>query len=169
MKSLVSLLLVFFLPPALNAQHPVPIRNLWTRPQVHVLFGGYKVSFAIRDINKALALMKYIPDTTYGTKCLLDTSKNYSYELYPGTHTQYRYEMEPLLQNGVGVFLLTRGLAEVENGRHKKLKTIIADIATSETGELSTFASFYDPDTHQMIFSGRIDVDLIGRDPGIDD
>ena len=169
MKSTVFFLLALTTSVSLTAQRPVRMRNLWTRPQVHVMFAGYQVSFAIRDINKALALLKQSGDSTYGTACLLDTAKNYYYELYPGVHTQYRNTMEPLLQNAVGVYLLTTGLAVVENKKHKPLTTIIADLTDKEPGEFFTFVSFFDPDTHMMLFSGRISNSLIGRDPGIDD
>lgn len=164
----VFLLLVLFSTSA-RAQHPVPLRNLWMRPQVHVVFNEYTLSFTIRDIDKSLGFLASIGDTTYGMQCGLDTGKNYVYELYPGTHTEYKFPMQPLLQNGVGCFLLTAGHAVVQNKKHKALREIIVDIDPLEPGDTIAMISFYDPKTKKMVFQGKMATRLYKKDLGIDD
>ena len=168
MKGILFFLSVFFIVTQAHAQHNVRIRNLWARAQVHVIFGGYKVSFTIHDINKALGMLRESGDSTYNAVCGLDTSGDYIYELFPDMHTEYHNKMQPLLQKGVGVYLLTAGRAVVEDHKRRALKEIVADVQTIEGGSKTTFASFYDPDTHQMLFSGQIYTGLIARDFGID-
>lgn len=169
MRRYLFLLLLLFLPAMLLAQRSVRLRNLWAKPRVHVSFAGYQVSFTVRDINKALRLLHENGNDLYGTMWPMDSAVDRYYEMYPGTHTEYKDPVEPLLQNGVGVYLLSVGLAEVEDRKHKRLAVIIDDMYPVEDGAPYTFASFYDPETHMMLFSGRIDAALIGKDPGIDD
>ncbi len=169
MRKQVFFLLAMVLSTTLYAQHPVKIRNLWTRPQVHVFFEGYKVSFAIRDINKTLALLRQAGDSTHASVCKLDTAKDYNYALMHGTDLQYRDAMEPFIQNLVGPFLLTAGRAVVESGRHKVLKEIIVDIQYTSLGGDTVFVEFFDPANNKRIFSGMMPVAIYGMDLGIDD
>ncbi len=120
MKSISLLLAAFFLSCFTVPQHTVQIRNLWEKPQVHVLFEGYTISFTIKDINKALQLLAETGDSTYGLESPFDTNKNYNFELYPGTRMEYHTQVQPMLQNGVGAFLLTAGHAEIRNEKQKK-------------------------------------------------
>ncbi len=155
------------------AQHPQKMRNLWTTPQVHVFFGEYRVSFAIRDINKTLALLRQNGDSLHAANCGLDTNGNYSYELYPGEHTQYRSATEPLLQNVVGCYLLTAGMAQVECKKNKRkikqLKEVLVDMKYTSLGGDSVFVDFFDPETNKMLFSGQMPLILYKADIGIDD
>ena len=150
------------------AQHAVTIRNLWMRPQVHVIFGEYNISFTIRDINKALRLLQETGDKFTTASCGLDSSKDYYYELFPGSHAEYHDTMQPILQNKIGVFLLSAGRAVVER-RHKALQEIIMDMGILGEGEPTIFVSFFDPKTKTMLFSGQMPVAMYHNDLGIDD
>ena len=169
MKKYVFFLLAMVLSTTLYAQHITKIRNLWTRPQVHVFFEGYRVSFAIRDINKALALLRQTGDSTQISVCKLDTAGDYNYGLMPGTHTEYRDAMEPFLQDLIGPFLLTAGRAVVERGKNKFLKEIIVDVQSTGIGGETVFVEFFDPANKKRIFSGMMPRVLYGMDLGIDD
>ena len=168
MKSLLLFLLALVPTNKLFAQHITEMRNLWTTPQVHVLFEGYTISFAIKDINRSLDILREIGDSTHPVTCGLDTAKNYTFELYPGIHSEYHYEMQALLQNVVGSFLLTAGHAVIKNERHKILKSVIVDIGIAGIGEQVVSVYFYDPKNKKMIFEGRMAVDMYKKDLGID-
>jgi hypothetical protein len=173
MKRLSFFLFLFLIPVLTPAQRPQKMRNLWASPQVHVFFGEYKVSFAIRDINKALSLLRQNGDSTHVASCSLDTSINYTFELYPGDRTQYRNATEPLLQNVVGCYLLSAGMAEVEYKKNKRktkhLEEVLVDIkSTSPDGDVMV-VDFLDPETNKMLFSGQMPVILYKADIGIDD
>ncbi len=150
------------------AQRTIKLNNLWAKPEVHVLFQGYTLSFTIKDVNKAVALLAETGDSSFGTSTQLDTSRSYDSELFPGVRTQYRYWLQPLIQNGVGSFLLLAGHAEIANPRHRKLSTIIADIQPVERDDSFARVNFYDPRNNHLLFSGRMNVDLYNRDLGID-
>lgn len=173
MKKLLFFLFLFLLPGFTPAQHPQKMRNLWTTPQVHVFFGEYKVSFAIRDINKALALLRQNGDSTHTAICGLDTAINYTFELYPGDRTQYRNATEPLLQNVVGCYLLSVGMAEVECKKNKRkikhLEEVLVDVKTTAPEGNIMLVDFFDPETNKMLFSGQMPVILYKADIGIDD
>ncbi len=162
-------MLALLLSGALYAQYPVKMRNLWTRPQVHVLFNGYRVSFAIRDINKTLALLRSAGDDSHPSYCALDTSKDFSYELYEGTRTEYKEQMESLLQNVVGPFLITAGRAVVQDSRNRVLQEVITDIKYEGTGEQNVYVNFFDPKTKKMLFAGIMSLAIYKMDLGIDD
>ncbi len=152
------------------AQHSVHIRNLWMRPQVHIAFNGYVVSFTIRDIDKTLLLLgKLNGDTTLAQSCGLDTAGSYFYELLPGTRLQYHNPLQPVLQNLVGPYLLEKGLAIVENPKHKLLTDITADATQATLPSFPMFLNFYDPKTHALLFSGEIPPNLYQKDIGLDD
>lgn len=161
--------MLLLIPWLAQGQYPQKLRNLWTRPQVHVLFGNYRVSFAIRDINKALMLLRREGDSTYVRSCLLDTALNYTYEMQAGVNTEYRQPAEVLIQNVVGPYLLSAGMAEVENRKLKKLERVLVDVNRSEMGLDIFTVDFYDPDTNEMIFSGEMPKVLYRLDIGIDD
>jgi hypothetical protein len=153
------------------AQRTIQMRNLWTRPQVHVLFQGYIVSFTIKDINRAMELLLETGDSTFGTTCGLDTAGNYIVELYPGLHQEYHNRTQALMQRGVGAFLLTAGHAYIENTalkKHKKIPAIIADIKPLLDGMDVTTVKFYDPATSTLLFDGIIPAAMYNRDLGID-
>jgi hypothetical protein len=168
MKCIGLLLTGFILPIALFAQRTVQLRNLWARPQVHVLFGDYTVSFTIKDINKALTLLSQTGDHTFATSCNLDTGGNYIIELYPGLRMEYHNSLEPILQKGVGAYLLLCGHAVVQNRKHKKLKAVVSDIQPLIEGVDLTDIKFYDPKTNKLLFSGNMAADMYYKDIGID-
>ncbi len=168
-KSSLVLLLALLQSCMLYAQHPVTMRNLWDRPQVHVIFNEYTLSFKIRDIDKTLGFLREIGDSSFDAKCGLDTSLNYIYELFPGLHTEFRYPMQPILQNAVAAFLLTAGHAHIINKKHKVLPEIIVDIEVAERGDTTSFVTCYDPKTKAMIFQGKMALDLYKKDLGFDD
>jgi hypothetical protein len=150
------------------AQRDVQMKNLWTRPQVHVLFQGYTLSFTIKDINKAMELLRATGDSTFKSSCALDTAGDYVVELYPGLRQEYHSELQRLLQKGVGAFLLTSGHAYIETSRHKILHGITTDIHPLVPGVEITVVKFYDPRTNTMLFDGIMPANLYNQDLGID-
>ncbi len=135
---------------------------------MHVLFEGYTVSFTIKDINKALELLSETGDTTYGATSSLDTAKDHFLELYRGTRQEYRNRLQPLMQRGVGAFLLTAGRAYIETPKHKKVTDIIVDIQPIITGTDKVMIFFYDAKTKALLFSGTMSADMYNKDLGID-
>ena len=168
MKRFAILITALILPFYCFSQHAVQLQNLWQEPQVHVLFQGYTVSFTIRDINRALELLAETGDSTYGITSKLDTAKQYAIELYPGFNTDYHNPLQPLLQKGVGTFLLSIGHAVIENHKHKKLKAVMVDLDKPVGIENVLDTKFYDPDTGKLLFSGQMAGELYGKDMGID-
>ncbi len=150
------------------AQRTIQIRNLWAEPQVHVVFEGYVVSFTIKDINRALVLLAETGDVSFDTTSRLDPSKQYNVELFSGYRTEYRNRLQPLLQKGVGAFLLTKGHAVVENSKRKKLKNIEVDIQPRLEGVNVYNVKFYDPNTSKLIFNGEMAIELYNKDLGIE-
>jgi hypothetical protein len=167
-RNFLLLLLMIILSSTAFAQHTVKMRNLWARPQVHVMFGTYTVSFTIKDINRALSLLAEAGDSTYGMSCGLDTGKNYFIELFPGIHNEYRNSLQRLLQNGIGAFLITAGRAQIINEKHKKILAVISDVQPVVDGLKNTYVTFYDPNTDKMVFSGRMIALMYHKDVGID-
>ena len=162
------MLLAFILSTSAPAQRTVQLRNLWTRPQVHVLFQGYTVCFTIKDIDRALQLLAETGDSTYGTSCGLDTAGTYVIELFPGLKTQRRYALQTIIQNAVGAFLVTSGHAYIENPKHKIVREVISDIQPIVPGEDDAYILFTDPRNKNILFSGRMAADMYGKDLGID-
>jgi hypothetical protein len=150
------------------AQRTIEIKNLWAKPEVSVLFQGYTLSFTIKDINRAMTLLRETGDSTYGPTSNLDPNRHYSIELYPGFHTEYLSPLQPLMQRGVGSFLLLAGHAVVKNRRHRKLSTIIGDIQPINRDDSFALVNFYDPKNNHMIFSGRMRVNMYNQDLGIE-
>ena len=169
MKSCLIFLLALLSCISSHAQYPVQIRNLWTRAQVHIVFNDYTVSFSIKDINRTLAIFREMGDSSHPATCELDTGLNYSYELLPGNHAEYRHPMQSLMQNVVGAFLLTAGHAVITNKREKVLKEIIVDIDPLDPGDVEGLVSFYDPKTKKMLFQGKMARAIYRKDLGIDD
>ena len=168
MKRILLFFTVLLISHSLLAQRTIQMRNIWTKPQVHVLFEGYTLSFTIKDINKAVALLAGCGDTSFGFTSGLDTAKEYFCELYSGTKMEYRRSLQNLLQNGVGAFLLTAGHAYIENPKHKQLQSIIADINAFPPGVDDAFIIFYDPRNNNRLFTGRMNVKMYNKDLGID-
>ena len=168
MKRFVIFITALILPFCSFSQRTVQLQNLWQEPQVHVFFEGYTVSFTIRDINRALELLAETGDSTYGVMSKLDTAKQYTIELYPGFNTEYHNALQPLLQKGVGVFLLSIGHAVIENRKHKNLKSIVVDIDKPVGIENLLIVKCYDSNTGKLLFSGQMAGDLYGKDMGID-
>src|SRR5579872_6187925 len=98
MKRLWFFFATFILALSAYAQKDIQIRNLWAEPEVHVLFNEYKISFTIRDINRALELLAENGITTYGNTSGLDTTKQYAVELYAGYRQELHNELEPMIQ-----------------------------------------------------------------------
>jgi hypothetical protein len=168
MKHISLFLAGFLFSCTLFAQRTIQMRNIWTRPQVHVLFEGYTISFTIKDINKALVLLAATGDSTYGTTSGLDTAKTYNYELYPGTHMQFKDPMQELLQKGVAAFLLTAGHAYIESPMHRQVSAVIADIQPFPGGVEQAYILFYDPANKKMLFTGMMASAMYNQDLGID-
>ena len=150
------------------AQKTVILKNLWARPQMHIMFNGYTVSFTIRDINRALELLNETGDYSFGTTCKLDTGGNFYIELLDGTKTNYPNPLQPLIQYGVGCFLFTKGKVEVINLKHKRITSVIIDIEDVNMGENFAYIHVYDPKNQKQIFSGKMAVELYYKDMGID-
>lgn len=152
-----------------QAQHTVQLKNLWAKPQVHVLFDGYSISFTVKDIDRAIVLLNETGDTTYGIRSGLDPSVIYKIELYPDLRMEYRSSLQALLQKGVGAFLLTAGHAEIIKGKRKKVREITVDIGELTIGENDVVVRVYDPgNKNKIIFSGRMRADMYNKDLGID-
>ena len=168
MKYLSLLLLAITLSFYSFAQRNIQMGNLWTRPQVHVLFQGYTVSFTIKDINRAMELLLETGDSTFGSSCGLDTAGNYLVELYPGLHQEYHNKQQIIMQKGVGAFLLNAGHAYIENARHKTVKVILTDMKPLMPGVGVTAVKFYDPANNILLFDGMLPAEMFHKDLGID-
>ncbi len=151
---------------SLHAQRTIKLNNLWEKPQVHALFQGYTISFKIKDIDRALILLAETGDTSFGLSSGLYNTGKYHVELYPGFRTEYKNPLQPLLQRGVGPFLLLAGQARIVSPRHKKLKEIIADIQPVD--DSLAYINFYDPRNKKLLFSGSMPLDMYKKDLGID-
>jgi len=142
--------------------------NLWAQPRVHVLFQGYTISYTIKDINKAIGIMAQMGDSTYGVTSKLDTGKDYYIELFPGFSTEYHSPLQPLIQLGVGAFLLTAGHAVVENPKHKIRNEILEYIDVEPNEDNNVLVTFYDTKNNRTIFFGRMKDFMYNKDLGID-
>jgi hypothetical protein len=144
------------------------MKNLWTKPQVHVLFEGYTISFTIKDIDRALTLLAETGDSSFGVVSGLDTNKDHFVELTAGVRMEYRSALQNLVQNGVGAFLLTAGHAYIENAKHRIVPSTDADINVFPSGVEHAFIIFYDPKNGKRIFTGRMAANMYNKDLGID-
>ena len=168
MKSMSLLLFAFILSASAFGQRTIQLRNLWIRPQVHVLFQGYSISFTIKDIDKALQLLAETGDATYGTSCGLDTAGDYVVELFPGLKMEYRNSLQILMQKAVGAFLISAGHAYIESPRHKIVRAVVSDIRPVSRGVDDAYIIFTDPNNDNTIFTGMMAADMYHKDLGID-
>jgi hypothetical protein len=168
MKRIVLFFAAFLLSCSVFAQRTIQMRNIWTRPQVHVLFEGYTLSFTIKDINSAMTLLAETGDSSFGINSGLDTVKDYFCELYSGTGMEYHSSLQKLMQQGVGAFLLLAGHAYIENPKHRHMQSIIADIQPVKNGEEQAFIIFTDPRNEKRIFTGWMATNMYNKDLGID-
>lgn len=168
MKQFLLLFAVFILPLSSFSQKTVELRNLWAQPQVHILFEGYTISFTIRDIDRALELLSERGINTYGNTSGLDTTRQHHVELYPGFRQQYRSNLQVMMQNGAGSFLLSKGRAVIRNPKRKKLKAVIMDVNPFIEGEHTTVVKFYDPANNNLLFTGQLAASIQNADLGID-
>ncbi len=168
MKGIVLFVFVFILSIPAFGQRTIPMRNIWTRPQVYVMFQGYTVAFTIKDIDKALQLLYDTGDTTFGTSCGLDTTGTYTIDLFPGLKMEYRSRLQFILQRAVGAFLLTSGRAYIENPKHKPVREVICDLKPLPQGADAAYVIFTDPRTDNMLFAGAMAADMYKKDLGLD-
>lgn len=168
MRFYLFFLATLFLPLCCFPQRTIQMRNLWAEPQVHILYREYKISFKIRDIDRALQLLAETGDSSYGLVSGLDTGLHHITELYPSLNIQYKNRLQPLMQTGVGVFLLMSGHAEVRKGKRKKIPALIMNLRPVRKDDDFAYVTFADPKTNTLIFSGRMNVALYGADLGIE-
>ncbi len=168
MKGVLLLLFSFVVSLSVSAQRTIAMRNIWTRPQVYVLFQGYTIAFTIKDIDKALQLLYETGDTTFGNTCGLDTSGTYKIDLFPGLKMEYRNRVQWILQKGVGAFLLTAGHAYIEDARHRPVRSVICDLKPPSMGGDAVYILFTDPRNEQLLFAGAMSADMYNKDLGID-
>lgn len=168
MKRIALLVIAIIISVHSIAQRTVELRNLWAEPHVHVKFNDYTVSFTVKDINRALQLLAETGNSPFDTTSHLEPDKDYTIELYAGYNTQYHNPLQPILQKGVGAFLLLRGHAVIENPRHKEQKAITMDIAPLVEGEDFADVKFYDIHSGKLLFSAQLPADMYNMDLGID-
>lgn len=165
MKCVFSLMVGLLVCASAFGQRPIKLNRLWTKPQVHVLFGGYKLSFTIKNINRTYELLNEVGDSTWGRTSGLDTAKQYTVELY-ASHLEYKNRLQVVMQHAVGTFLLSAGQAQVRYKR-RRLKSILMDIQPVAPDGNTVRILFYDPKNNKMIFSGDMPVDMYRQDIGI--
>ena len=168
MKRLPLLLFALILPVLVSAQRTIAMRNIWTRPQVHVLFQGYTLSFTIKDIDKALLLLAETGDSTFGTACGLDTTGDYVIELFPGLRMEYRKPLQAIMQKGVGAFLLEAGRSYIEDQKHRPVRSVISDVKPPSRGVNDAYILFTDPRNDNPLFCGSMSADMYHKDLGLD-
>ena len=166
MKHLLSLVIAICLTCAADAQSTVKLHNLWARPQVHVKFADYTLSFKIKDIERSLQILDEIGDRTWGLRSDLDTARQYTIELYPDRQ-EYKFRLEKMMHQAVATFLLSAGQAEVYRGR-KRLTAVIMDIQPLHGDDIIAYIKFFDPQNGDMLFSGTMPVGMYNQDIGID-
>lgn len=160
------MVIAIFLAVTVHGQSTVTLHRLWAKPQVHVKFGGYVISFKIKDVDRTLELLESTGDHTWGYPSGLDTNRQYSIELY-ADRQEYHYRLEKMMQNAVATFLLSVGQAEVYRGR-KKLRSVIMDIQPIHGDDIMAMIKFYDPKKKRLVYSGSMPVSMYKQDIGID-
>lgn len=169
MKRLLLLLpLLLFLRLTSIAQPVIKMRTTWDRPQVHVKFGEYTISFTIQHINKALQLIAEAGDSTNGTNCSLDTNGNYVVELYEGRTMIYGSRLQRLLHTELGAYLITAQRALIVKGKRKVIPEVIMEIEPPEMDLGIVYIRFYDPANHKLVFAGSMRKDMYNKDLGLD-
>lgn len=168
MKSTLLLVTAVTLSFTVFAQRIVKMRTMWDRPQVHVHFEGYTVSFRVQDINKALGMLYETGVKKYGTNCMLDTAGTYPLQLNRDLRLQYRSGIEPIMHKAIGAYLITAGRAYIQNRRGKRIAELEMDIQPLilETNEV--FIMFYDKKTKKLVFAGSMPADMYNKDMGLD-
>jgi hypothetical protein len=164
----ILLLALLFLSLTAGAQRTVTMNTLWDDPQVHVLFKGYTISYRIKDIDKALLLLAETGDSTFGLQSRLDTNGRYELELFPGLKAEYRTQLHEVLQRGVGAYLLMAGRAEIRSPRHKKIRSVNADIEYGSRDATEAMINFYDPANNALLFCGSMALEMYNKDMGLD-
>jgi hypothetical protein len=168
MKSILLLLPALVFSFTVAAQRTIKMRGMWDRPQVHASFEGHIISFRIEDINKALSMMYDMGHTKYGTHCSLDTAGDYYVEIYRNFDMEYKSPLQPILQRGVGAYLISAGRAYIQNTRNKKIPEVRLDIQPMIQETEDVFMRFYDPVTKKMVFAGSMKADMYNKDLGLD-
>jgi hypothetical protein len=169
MKRIITFLFLVALYARSPAQEIVKMHPLWAHPQVHVMFGEYDLYFTIHDINRAMSFLPDNQQVIYGKTSGLDTGATYNIQLLAGRQVQYRTTLEPLIQNGVGAFILLSGRALItKRGKTQKQITAEPGPAVDLNGTYTMSVNFYDCRTHQMLFSGIMDASLYHKDLGFE-
>jgi len=170
MKRVLSLLTLIVLTLPAFAQQTVTLKKLWSRPQVRLIFGEYNLYFTIKDIDKAMGFLPDLEKEMYGDSSGLDTNMRYVTELRPGPNMEYRNDLQPLLQNAVGAFLLISGHAIIETNNGRRIKNV--EVHIGEARDVNGFymvpVTIYEPGTQSIIFSGKMDTELYRKDLGVD-
>ncbi|NDC39957.1 MAG: hypothetical protein EBZ77_00130 [Chitinophagia bacterium] len=168
MRSLILLLLLLCTSSAV-AQRIVTTRNLWVRPEVHITFNGYTLSFALKDINKTLKLLESDGTPYTDAQLKLDTGQQYAVELYPGLRMEYQFPVQALIQNVTGAYLMSIGKVEIKDPRQRVVTSFILDVDYDSHGASQYLVTCFDTRRKTMIFQGRLPASLLNRDIGIDD
>jgi len=143
------------------AQQKIKLVKMWHKTQMHVIFHEYHLFFSIRDIDQTMRYLYESDPKTYDSTSGLDTNQLYQTEL-EARDMEYHNKLQPLMQKDVGVFLLLRGHAYIEDSRHKKVKNIIAHIgeAIDINGNFFVPVNFFDPKTNKLLFAGVMNVSI---------
>ena len=161
MKRVIALLSMVLVVHTSNAQQTIKMHRLWHKTEMQVVFHEYRLFFSIRDIDAAMRYLHEINPEIYDSTSHLDTNKLYAVELEE-RNMEYMNGMEPLMQNLVGVYLLTRGRAYIESPKGRKITEVKADIgeARDTNGMYFVPVNFYDPKTGKLLFAGNMNVGL---------
>lgn len=152
-----------------HAQHNIHLRNLWVEPNIHIFFQGYTVSFALKDVNKAMYMQHFeLGDVQLPTQCDLDSNKHHYFELFSSPNILYRNAMQEYLHVAIGCYLLGIGKAHILNPKKKLVPDIIEDVDPNENSPF-LYIKYYDAKTHSLLFSGRMLRGMYHKDIGIDD
>lgn len=164
MRKVACTILLVTMAIAAVAQQKIKLRRLWQRTQVHVIFNEYHLFFSIRDMDQTIRYLHESDPQLYDSTTGLDSNLLYQTEL-EARDMEYHNSLQPLIQKEVGVFLLLRGRAYIEDSRHKKIKTIIARIGEpiDTNGNLFVPVNFFDAKTNKMLFAGVMNVSIQHR------
>ncbi|MBS1688000.1 MAG: hypothetical protein JSS96_04700 [Bacteroidetes bacterium] len=164
MKRIACFLLLILVTYSCAAQQKIKLVKMWHKTQMHVIFHEYHLFFSIRDINETMRYLHESDPKIYDSTSGLDTNQLYQTEL-EARDMEYHNNLQPLMQKDVGVFLLLRGHAYIEDKRHKKVKTIIAHIgeAIDTNGNFFVPVNFFDAKTNELLFAGIMNVNIQHR------
>lgn len=170
MKKFFFFLLLAGFSASCAAQQMVTMKKLWTKPEVHLVCGRYTIYFRIKDIDKALTFLPPAEQQYFGATCGLAPGTITVTELVPSTRMQYTDHLQPLLQKGVGAYLLASGHAAIEKKRHKKLTAVQVNIGPPMdfNSIRKVPVTIYDPKDGTLIFQGEMNADLYHKDLGFD-